>query len=73
MGRPSLLTRVEGYCCEIEGCVEPDVAGSHWGKLYLRLCRKHTTDAFESKPCPKVKQWAIDREAKCDPITRILP
>ena len=70
---PHYLPDTEGYCCEMVGCVEPDVSGTTWGGLYLRLCRKHSKDAFDNKPCLKVKQWAIDREAKRDPITRTLP
>ncbi|MBC8274801.1 MAG: hypothetical protein H8E40_07530 [Chloroflexi bacterium] len=67
------LPDAEGYCCEIKGCVEPDTSGLRWGGLYLRLCHEHTKQQFEGKPRPKVKQWAIDRESKRDPITRILP
>ena len=70
---PHYLPDAEGYCCEIEGCVEPDVSGTHWGGLYLRLCRKHSKDAFDNKPCPTVKKWAIDREATRDKVTRRLP
>ena len=70
---PHYLPDAEGYCCEIEGCVEPDTSGTRWGGLYLRLCREHSKDSFDGKPCPKVKQWAIDREAKRDKVTGYLP
>ena len=70
---PRYLPDAEGYCCEIEGCVEADTCGLSWGDLYLRLCSNHAKDCFDNKPCPKVKQWAIDREARRDPITRCLP
>ncbi len=69
---PHYLPDAEGYCCEIEGCVEPDTCGTPWGGLYLRLCSKHGKDAFDNKSCPKVKQWAIAREAKRDKVTGIL-
>ena len=70
---PHYLPDAEGYCCEVEGCVEPDVSGSHWGSLYLRLCRNHSHEAFVGKGLPKIKQWALNREAKRDPITKCLP
>lgn len=72
---PHYLPDAEGYCCEIEGCVEPDICGTHWGdsKLYLRLCSKHHHQSYSGIPIPKVKQWALDREAQRDPITRCLP
>ena len=64
----------EGYTCEVEGCMEPDTVGMHWGDspLYLRLCSKHHMDAIHGKPMPKIKQWALDREAKRNPITGAL-
>ena len=62
----------EGYTCEVIGCVEADAAGTYWGDLYLRLCGTHTQEAFEKKTRPPIKQWALDREAKRDPLTRIL-
>ena len=70
---PHYLPDAEGYCCEVEGCVEPDTCGLHWGDLYLRVCSKHHIDCFQGKPRPPIKQWAIDREAQRDPITRVLP
>jgi len=70
---PHYLPNAEGYCCEIEGCVEEDTCGLHWESLYLRLCSKHAKDCWEGKPLPKVKQWAIDREAKRDKVTGALP
>ena len=70
---PHYLPDAEGYCCEIEGCVEPDTSGLTWDGLYLRLCRKHAYEYSKGKPCPQVKRWAIDREARRDPITRTLP
>lgn len=70
---PHYLPDAEGYCCEIEGCVQEDVSGTHWGGLYLRLCREHSKEALDNKPLPRVKQWALDREAKRDLITRRLP
>jgi hypothetical protein len=62
----------EGYTCEVEGCMEIDVCGYHWGVFYLRLCAKHFRDAKMELPCPKIKIYAIERENKRDPVTHIL-
>ena len=70
---PHYLPDEEGYCCEIEGCVEADTSGLKWGGFYLRLCREHSKDSYDGRPCPKVKQWAIDREATRDKVTGYLP
>lgn len=71
---PHYLPDAEGYCCEVEGCVEPDTCGTPWGnsKLYLRLCSNHCQDALNGLPMPKIKQWALDREARRDRDTGIL-
>ena len=65
----------EGYTCEVVGCMEADTAGTHWGesKLYLRLCHEHLRQSYSGEPMPPLKQWALDREAKRDPVTRFLP
>ena len=65
----------QGYTCEVIGCMEQDTAGTHWGdnKLYLRLCYEHSAQAFKGLPMPPIKKWALDREAKRDPVTGILP
>ncbi len=65
----------EGYTCEVVGCMEPDSAGVHWGddKLYLRLCHEHCHQSYSGVPMPPIKLWALDREAKRDPITGCLP
>jgi len=58
----------EGYTCEIQGCVEPIVCGTHWGdRLYLHLCSKHHGDSCRGKERPPVKQYALDREARRGP------
>ena len=64
----------EGYTCEIVGCMEADTSGTHWGnsKLYLRLCPKHYRESYSGKPLPPIKQYALDREAKRNPVTGIL-
>jgi len=62
----------EGYTCEVVGCMEEDTCGVHWGDLYLRLCSKHHMESFRDEPTPPIKQWALDREATRDPITRTL-
>ena len=65
----------EGYTCEVVGCMEADTYGTHWdkSKLYLRLCYEHYHQSCKGLPMPPIKQWAIDREAKRDPKTGILP
>ena len=65
----------EGNTCEIEGCMNKIAAGQHWGngKEYLQLCSKHTQMEREGKPCPPIKKYALDREAKRDPETGCLP
>lgn len=59
----------KGYTCDIVGCMEEDVAGWHWGGLYLRLCSRHLQGWNCSKPLPLIKQWRLDREASRDPVT----
>lgn len=65
----------QGYTCEVKGCMEEDTCGMHWGDspLYLRLCSKHHMQAWRGEPMPEIKQYALDREAKRDPETGILP
>ena len=65
----------EGYTCEVVGCMEADTCGTSWGnnKLYLRLCSKHSRQKYTGFPMPSIKQYALDREAKRDPITGNLP
>ena len=65
----------EGYTCEVVGCMEEDTAGTHWGNsgLYLRLCHEHYMQSLKGGPIPPIKQWALDRESKRDPVTGCLP
>lgn len=65
----------QGYTCEVVGCMEADTCGTHWGdnKLYLRLCSKHYRQSYSGVPMPPIKQYALDREVKRNPITGILP
>ena len=63
----------EGYTCEVIGCMEKDTAGTHWGNLYLRLCPQHNLQSIGGVKRPPIKQWALDREATRDPITKRLP
>lgn len=65
----------QGYTCEIEGCMEADTCGTLWGDspLYLRICSKHHGQLCRGYPIPEIKQYALDREAKRDPVTRRLP
>jgi len=62
----------EGNTCDVIGCSEQDESGQCWGELYLRLCRKHARDCDEAKPRPQIKRYALDREARRDPVTRTL-
>lgn len=64
----------EGYTCEVKGCMEADTSGTHWGdsKIYLRLCPEHYRQSYSGKPMPEIKQYALDREAKRDPVTGVL-
>ena len=71
MDNPYILPE-EGNTCEIAGCMEEISSGSHWGKLYLMLCHKHTRMAFRKSRRPKVKQYAIERESKRDKKTGFL-
>ena len=54
--------------CEIEGCDEPNDAMVHWGRLYLCLCREHLEDCDAGKPCPPVKECAVEREFQRNPF-----
>lgn len=69
----SIYKQMDGYCCEIEGCVKPDTCGVCWGGYYLRLCAEHCRDAVLGKDCPQVKGWVIQRESKRDKKTGKLP
>lgn len=68
----------QGYTCEIDGCMEADTVGTPWANKgetnppYLRLCPIHASLCFKGEPRPKVKQYALDREARRDPVTRVL-
>lgn len=59
--------------CDVEGCCEWYSCQLHWEGMYVCLCSEHGDDCFEQKPRPKLKQRTINREAKRDPITGILP
>ncbi len=70
---PHYLPIQEGYCCEVEGCVEQDTIGTFWDGLYLRLCSSHGSAAFQGHPMPPIRQWALDREVNRDKVTERLP
>jgi len=61
--------------CDVEGCAEWVVSqGIAWEDTgYWLVCSEHATQARGNKPQPQMKQRAINREARRDPITRILP
>ena len=62
----------DGNSCDIAGCMEEIASGQRWGKLYLRLCHKHSTKAFKKKRRPKVKKYALERESLRDKKTGFL-
>lgn len=68
----------EGCTCEVVGCMEPDICGTHWGELYLRLCSKHHRQSYTDIPGDRsqlspIKQYALDRETTRCKEHRILP
>lgn len=65
--------RLEAGACEVAGCYEWATCGWTWGHLYLSLCSQHRIEANNGKPLPKIRVWALKREAKRDSITRELP
>lgn len=72
---PHYIEEDDMITCNIEGCHEFSSAGTHWGngKEYLRLCDEHYKQSISGIPCPKIKQSVIEKEAKRDPITGIMP
>ena len=63
----------ESMECDIEGCHEWRDPQTDWDGVYVLICSKHFTDYCAKKPRLPLKQAAIDREAKRDPVTRCLP
>jgi len=63
----------ESMECDIERCHEWCSSQMHWDGIYVLMCSNHFTDYCAGKPRPPLKQSAIDREAKRDPVTRYLP
>ena len=63
----------EGNTCEVAGCMREDACGVSWGNAYLRLCNKHYQASWGKGARPPIKQYALDREARRDPVTRQLP
>ena len=66
---------MDGVTCDVEACVGRVVAqGGMWRETgYWCLCAKHSKAYRDGKVQPKMKERAINREAKRDPITRCLP
>ena len=64
-----------GYTCEVEGCMEVDICGTHWGEetLYLHLCDNHYRESYSGKPMPPIKKYALERESARDKQTGYLP
>ena len=62
-----------GHTCEVEGCMEADICGTHWAGLYLHLCREHSKQQRQGKARPRIKSYALRREATRDPVTGWLP
>ena len=55
-------------CEGVSGC-----NGIYYRPGYWCLCSKHSTEAREGAPKPKMKARAIRREKSRDPITGITP
>jgi hypothetical protein len=69
---PHFIEDYDGVICDVEGCAEfVTNQGSNWSdRGYWCLCFKHGSS---KTPFPKMKQRALDREARRDPITGIIP
>lgn len=63
---PKYLEDMDGVICDVEDCAGWVVAqGGMWRETgYWCLCEKHSTAYREGKPQPRMKQRAIDREAR---------
>ena len=60
--------------CDVSGCKnEGSSGGISWEKTgHWTTCPKHSRDAREGKPQPKMKEKAIKRENSRDPKTGFL-
>lgn len=60
--------------CDVDGCKEEGAAGGcYWSDTgYWTTCHKHSQDARDGKPQPKMKMRAIKREASRDKKTGYL-
>ena len=58
--------------CEVAGCPKYMTSGVPWGGYYLHLCSEHHREFEDGKPCPEVKHFAKEREARRDKKTGIL-
>ncbi len=58
--------------CDIEGCHDWRSPQIEWDGVYACICDKHFSDYLAKKPLPKLKQSALDREARRDKVTGIL-
>lgn len=63
----------ESNTCDVEGCFEWYSAQLHWDGMYCLICSEHAHQIFKNEPRPQLKQRALDREAKRDPITGMMP
>ena len=66
---------MDGVTCDVAGCMEFTVAqGGMWADTgYWCLCEKHSPLSRQGNKQPEMKQRALDREARRDPVTRCLP
>ena len=55
--------QAQGNACEVEQCFDWAVMGQEWKGLYLNLCQRHLDDAVEGYRRPRIKEWALAREA----------
>ena len=68
---PHYVEDTDGVICDVEGCAEFTTnQGCNWkDQGYWCLCSEH---GFEKTPMPKMKQRAINRESRRNPVTRTL-
>lgn len=62
----------DGNTCDVAGCMTDITSGEFWEDMYLRLCFAHSRMKREGKKRPKIKDYAIKREANRDKVTGFL-
>jgi len=60
----------DGIICDVKDCAGwVCVQGGVWEPGYWMICSSHHDAWLKKQPKPEMKQRAIDREAKRDPVT----